>query len=36
MKQFRLACEVTDLKADYTVFGNNDGVGVQTQVQLEF
>jgi hypothetical protein len=35
-KHFRVACEVTYRKTAYTVFPNNDGVGVQTQVQFKF
>jgi hypothetical protein len=35
-KHFRVGCEVTYRKTAYTVVSNNDGVTVQTQVQLKF
>lgn len=35
-KHFRVALEVTYRKTAYTVVSNNDGVGVQGQVQLKF
>ena len=35
-KQFRLAGEVTFRQTSYIAVPNNDGVGVQTQVQLKF
>jgi hypothetical protein len=35
-KNLRLGCEVTYRKTAYTLVGNNQGVGFQTQVQLKF
>ncbi len=35
-KHFRLAGEVTYRKTAYTLLPNNDGIGVQTQVQFKF
>jgi hypothetical protein len=35
-KHFRLACELTYRKTAYSLLRNNDGVGLQTQVQFKF
>jgi hypothetical protein len=35
-KHLRLGCEVTYRRTAYTVLGNNEGLGVQTQLQYKF
>ncbi|MGC3971119.1 MAG: hypothetical protein QM775_28415 [Pirellulales bacterium] len=35
-KNFRLGCELTYKKTAYTVLSNNEGLGIQTQVQYKF
>jgi hypothetical protein len=35
-KHFRMGCELTYRRTEYTLLRNNDGMGFQTQVQFKF